>query len=218
MKKYDIILFDLDGTLTDPARGLVSGFVYALSKVGVPREKFGDLRRFIGPPLYEEWQSEFGFTAEESAHAIDVFREYYDIYGWWDNELYTGVREMLESLRASGKKIALATSKPEVTARKVLDLFDLTRYFDFIAGAVSGTDRHRKSQVIDYCLENLVARENLSRVILVGDRKYDSEGAAECGIDSLGVLWGHGTEQELRSCGFTYVDKTPTDVVKRLLI
>ena len=217
MKKYDIILFDLDGTLTDPERGLVSGFVYALTKMGISKERHGDLRRFIGPPLYEEWQSEFGFSAEESAHAIDVFREYYDIYGWWDNELYVGIPEMLKSLKENGKIIALATSKPEITARRVLDLFGLTQYFDFIAGAVSGTDRHRKAQVIDYCLKSLNVGADTSHVILVGDRKYDSEGAAECGIDSLGVLWGHGTVSELSNCGFTYIDKTPDDVLKRLL-
>ena len=217
MKKYGIILFDLDGTLTNPERGLVSGFVYALKKMGIAREKFGDLRRFIGPPLYEEWQSEFGFTPEESARAIDVFREYYDIYGWWDNELYDGIVNMLSTLRASGKRLAVATSKPEDTALKVLALFGLDKYFDFIAGAVSGTDRHRKSQVIEYCLENLGCAHSRSDAILVGDRKYDAEGAGICGIDSLGVLWGHGSREELVSSGFTFVAESTRDVLDMLL-
>ena len=217
MKKYGIILFDLDGTLTNPERGLVSGFVYALKKMGIAREKFGDLRRFIGPPLYEEWQSEFGFTPEESAHAIDVFREYYDIYGWWDNELYDGIVNMLSTLRASGKRLAVATSKPEDTALKVLALFGLDKYFDFIAGAVSGTDRHRKSQVIEYCLENLGCAHSRSDAILVGDRKYDAEGAGICGIDSLGILWGHGSREELVSSGFTFVAESTRDVLDMLL-
>lgn len=216
MKKYDVILFDLDGTLTNPERGLVSGFVYALSKVGIERERFGDLRRFIGPPLYEMWQTEFGFTPEESEHAIDVFREYYDIYGWWDNELYPGIKELLSSLRTSGKKLAVATSKPEVTALRVLRLFGLTEYFDFIAGAISGTERHKKSQVIEYCLENLGAADDRSLAILVGDRIYDAEGANEVGIDSLGVLWGHGSYEEITTCGFTYVAETAEDVLKKL--
>ncbi len=217
MKKYDIILFDLDGTLTDPARGLVSGFVYALSKMGVAREDFGDLHRFIGPPLFEVWQAEFGFTPEQSSHAIDVFREYYDIYGWWDNELYHGIKELLSSLRASGKKLAVATSKPEVTAKRVLKLFGLTDYFDFIAGALSGTERHKKSQVIEYCLESLGASAARERAILVGDRMYDAEGASECKIASLGVLWGHGSEEELATCGFTYVAADTSEVLNILI-
>ena len=217
MKKYDVILFDLDGTLTNPERGLVAGFEYALSKMGVAREDFGDLRRFIGPPLYEVWQAEFGFTPEESSHAIDVFREYYDIYGWWDNEVYFGIRDMLASLRGAEKKLAVATSKPEETAKRVLRLVGLTEYFDFIAGAVSGTERHKKAQVIEYCLENLGVKDSRCHAILVGDRMYDAEGALETGIDSLGVLWGHGSREELEKCGFTHL-ATDTNDVKNTLI
>ena len=217
MKKYDVILFDLDGTLTNPERGLGSGFVYALTKVGIPRENFGDLRRFIGPPLYEMWQEEFGFTPDASEHAIDVFREYYDIYGWWDNELYSGITDMLSALRGGGKKLAVATSKPEVTAKKVLSLFGLTEYFDFIAGAVSGTERHKKSQVIEYCLENLGVSDKRECAILVGDRIYDAEGAREAGIDSLGVLWGHGSYEEITTCGFTAFAKDTEGVCEKLL-
>lgn len=215
MKAYDYIAFDLDGTLTDPEHGLVSGFVYALNKTGIPKEDRGDLRRFIGPPLFECWQSEFGFTPEQSAHAIDVFREYYDVYGWWDNRVYDGVREMLEELRSAGKILALATSKPEETARKVLCRFGLDKYFHFIAGAVSGTERHTKSQVIDYCLEGLGSPDR-SRCILVGDRCYDAEGAVASGIDSLGILWGHGSEEEIAASGFTYSARTPQEVAELL--
>lgn len=211
MKKYSTILFDLDGTLTDPARGLVCGFEYALKRMGIAREEFGDLRRFIGPPLYEEWQSEFGFTPEESSHAIDVFREFYDIYGWWDNEPYGGIVEMLAALRAGGYTLAVATSKPETTAKKVLSLFSLDGYFDVIAGAISGTARHTKAEVIDYCLGALGVSER-DKCILVGDRIYDAEGAASCGIDSMGVLWGHGTEEEITASSFTYTARTPSDV------
>ncbi len=218
MKKYDVILFDLDGTLTNPERGLAEGFSYALSKMGVEHESFGDFRRFIGPPLYEMWQSEFGFSPEESSHAIDVFREYYDVYGWWDNEVYPGVPELLASLKGAGKKLAVATSKPEDTAKKVLRLFGLDKYFDFIAGAASGTERHTKAQVIEYCLENLGISDARDCAILVGDRMYDSEGAGKCGIDSLGILWGHGSLEELESCGFTHIAKSTEEVLELLLL
>ena len=215
MKKYDYIAFDLDGTLTNPERGLVFAFIYALDRMKVAKEERGDLRRFIGPPLYECWQSEFGFTPEESERAIDIFRKYYDVYGWCDNRVYRGVENMLKELKASGKILTVATSKPEITAKRVLSLFKLDKYFDFIAGAASGTVRHTKSEVIDYCLENLGSPEK-SECILVGDRKYDAEGASICGIDSLGVLWGHGTPEELSSAGFTYIVDAPCDVIKIL--
>ena len=114
MKKYDVIAFDLDGTLSDPAHGLIQGFVYCFKKLGIHYENENDLRKYIGPSLYEEWQEDFGFTPDEANDAIEVFREYYNIYGWWDNTLYDGIHEMLSSLKKAGKKIVLATSKPLV--------------------------------------------------------------------------------------------------------
>ena len=123
MKKYDVIAFDLDGTLSDPEQGLVDGFIYAFKKMGV--ENYGSrdsLRRFIGPSLYVVWQDEFGFNETTVVEAIEKFREYYNIYGWWDNKVYDGIREMLATLKAEGKTIVLATSKPEVFAKKILRL------------------------------------------------------------------------------------------------
>lgn len=210
MKDYDVIAFDLDGTLTDPERGLVEGFIYAFKKMGIT--DYGDrdsLRRFIGPSLYVVWQEEFGFNEETVVCAIEKFREYYNIYGWWDNKVYSGIFEMLEELRASGKTIILATSKPEGTALKIMKLFGLDKYFDFMGGA-AGDNRDHKWQVLEYSL-NAVGADR-SRAILVGDRIYDAEGAARCGIDSLGVRWGHGSLEELEAAGFTYLASTPNEV------
>ena len=216
MKKYDIIAFDLDGTLTNPERGLVASFVYALGKMGVDYGEKAKLKRFIGPPIYEEWQRCFGFTPEESTKALLVFREYYSVYGWWDNEIYPGVKEMLEKLKRAGKKIILATSKPEVFAKKILELFDISIYFDFIGGAATDKTRDKKSEVLEYGLQSIGARDR-SRVILVGDRIYDAEGAKICGIDSLGVLYGHGSEEEVRSGGFTLVANTVEEIADILI-
>ena len=212
MKNYDVIAFDLDGTLTDPENGLIEGFIYAFKKMGVA--SWGDrdsLRRFIGPSLYVVWQDEFGFHETTVVEAIEKFREYYNIYGWWDNKVYDGIHEMLATLKAEGKTIVLATSKPEDTAIKIMKLFGLDKYFDFLGGA-KGDNRDHKWQVLDYSL-NAVGADR-SKAILIGDRMYDAEGAKICGIDSMGVSWGHGSSDELESSGFTAIANTPEEVVK----
>ena len=216
MKKYDIIAFDLDGTLTNPERGLVASFVYALSKMGVDYGEKAELKRFIGPPIYEEWQKCFGFTPEQSSEALLIFREYYSVYGWWDNEIYNGVPDMLSTLKVAGKKIILATSKPEFFARKVLDLFDITKYFDFIVAAATDKTRDKKHEVLEYALTSLGVCER-SGCILVGDRTYDAEGAKICGIDSMGVLYGHGSKEEVYSSGFDFIAEPVEDIAKILL-
>lgn len=215
-KKYDIIAFDLDGTLSDPASGLVDGFVYAFKKMGVDYGEREALKRFIGPPLIETWMPEFGFSYEEAERAVILFREFYNIYGWWDNKIYPGIRELLAELKARGKTVVLTTSKPEDTAEDVLALFDIRKYFDFVGGASSHKTRERKSEVIEYVLDTLgvgKSAEERAKVVLVGDRVYDAKGAAECGIASVGVLWGHGSEREIAESRFTYTAKTPSDVL-----
>ena len=210
MKKYETILFDLDGTLTDPAKGLTLGFEYALRKMGMPRESREALRRFIGPPLLDVWQTEYGLTKAEAERMIAVFREYYDVYGWWDNTPYEGIREQLGILKSRGYRLLVATSKPERTAKRVLSLFALDKYFDFIGGAESGSERYTKTAVLKYVLESTGA--SLDGAILVGDRMYDAEGAREVGIDSLGVLWGHGSQEEIDSSGFAHIIKDVEDL------
>ena len=182
-KTYDIIAFDLDGTLSDPAKGLVDGFVYAFRKMGIDYGEREALKRFIGPPLIETWMPEFGFSFEEAERAVILFREFYNIYGWWDNKVYSGIYEMLNKLKVSGKRIFLATSKPENTAKKIMSLFELDKYFDFLGGA-SGDTRDHKWQVLDYSMKSIGAVPE--KTVLVGDRIYDAEGADKCGIDSFG--------------------------------
>ena len=215
MKKYDIIAFDLDGTLTNPERGLKESFAYALRKKNIRFSSKEELKRFIGPPLYEEWQRCFGLTPKESAEMLLIFREFFAVYGWWDNEIYPGVPEMLSELKKRGKTIILATSKPEIFAKKILDLFDISRYFDFVGGASTDKTRDKKCEVLEYSLGSVGVKDR-SRCILVGDRCFDAEGANICGIDSLGVLYGHGTEEEIASSGFTYIAKTTEEVLEIL--
>ena len=216
MKKYDLILFDLDGTLTNPESGLIKSFAYALSRMGIDCSDRASLGRFIGPPLYDEWQRVYGFSPEESGRALDYFHEYYEKDGWCDNVMYEGIPALLSGLRVAGKRIALATSKPEVFAKKILRLFGISQYFDFEAGAYSDRIRDKKWEVLAYALEQFpnIPKE---KCVLIGDRKYDSEGARICGIDAIGVLWGHGTEAELSESGFTAVFRSPQDLLTYLV-
>ena len=215
MSKYDVIAFDLDGTLTDPKEGLCSGFEYCFKKLGLPYASRESLSKYIGPSLFELWQEDFGLTPDESNDAIMVFREYYNIYGWWDNRPYDGIKEVLAALKASGKTLVLATSKPIETAISVLKLFKLDGYFDHLGGAYSHK-RDKKCEVLADSLTavgiDVTSREALERCILVGDRCYDAEGAKIVGIDSMGVLYGHGTESEIRESGFTLIAKDVEDI------
>lgn len=215
MKKYDVIALDLDGTLTNPERGLLSAFEYAFKKLGVTYESRASLKKYIGPPLYDQWQKDFGWSFDEASHAVDIFREYYNVYGWWDNEVYPGIEMLLSELKSRGKKLVVATSKPEETAKRVLRFFGLDEYFDYIAGASMNGSADLKWQILTRALDAVGAEKFGS--ILVGDRKYDAEGAKICGIDSLGVLWGHGSREELLNAGFEYVLETPASVTELLI-
>ena len=214
MAKYDLVLFDLDGTLADPESGLLKSFSYALSRMGVDCSDVQSLKRFIGPPLYDEWQRVYGFSAEESGRALDYFHEYYEKDGWCDSVMYPEIPSLLSALRGAGVRIALATSKPEVFARKTLRLFDIHSYFDFEAGAYSDRIRDKKWEVLAYALEQFpdIPRE---KCVLVGDRKYDAEGAHICGIDSIGIGWGHGSAEELSESGFVAVFQTKSSFLEQ---
>lgn len=216
MKKYDTVLFDLDGTLTDPATGLIKSFKYALDKMGVDYGAPETLTRFIGPPLYSEWQRVFNFTDAEVDLALKTFRAYYGEYGWWDNKIYDGIKETLSALKAAGLTLAVATSKPEIFAKKVLKLFEIDEYFDFVGAADTDRTRDKKHEVIDYVFSN-IGEEKRSRAVLVGDRRFDAEGAKLSGIDAIGVLWGHGTEEEIDAAEFNFKVKTPSDLIPLLL-
>ena len=207
---YDFILFDLDGTLTDSAEGIVNSVVYALEQKGIPYVNKQELRRFVGPPLQASFRDYCGFSEEEAKDAVRVFREYFTEKGIYENAVYEGVPEMLSSISKAGFKLAVATSKPEAFAKQILERFDLAKYFAVIAGAsMEGTD---KPTVIRQALSRLHT-EPSSRVLMVGDREHDILGAKEVGVSSLGVLYGYGSEEELEEAGADYIVKTPLGVL-----
>lgn len=215
MKKYSTVLFDLDGTLTDSAPGIINSVLHALDKFGISADP-SELRGFLGPPLDYSFSHFFGFSSDQTDAAIKYYREYFSVTGLFENEPYEGVEAMLAGLRASGRKVLLATSKPEVFAKRILDRFGLAQYFDLICGATMDTSRSRKSDVIRYALAES-GTTDLSDAIMVGDRHHDVDGARECGLDCIGVLYGYGSREELETAGATYITGT-VDELRDMLI
>lgn len=216
MKQYDVVLFDLDGTLTDPVEGITNSVAYALRKFGLEVPERKELHKYIGPTLAESFGEFCGFEGEQITRAIAYYREYYQPYGINQNLLYDGVEEMLKQLTNAGKKVLVATSKPEPFARKILEDFGLTKYFTYIAGANIDETRGEKAEVIEYALETCGITDR-ERVIMVGDRKYDVVGAQKNGLRCIGVTYGYGGREELEAAGAVCVAEGPMDVVKIIL-
>lgn len=196
----DYILMDLDGTLTNPKDGITKSVQYALKALNIIEEDLDTLTRHIGPPLKDGFMEYYGFTEEEANRAVEKYREHFKEYGIYENEVYKGIEELLSRLKRAGKTLLVATSKPEPLAKQILSHFHLDVYFDDICGATFDDFRSRKDEVIRYALEKNGITE-LSGVVMVGDRKYDVEGAKEVGIASIGVLYGFGSREELESAG-----------------
>lgn len=201
-KKY--ILFDLDGTLTDPSAGITGAVEYASAKFGIAVKNKNELNKFIGLPLWDSFEKYFGFTREQSVKAVSYYREYYKDKGIFENYLYEGIVDLLKALKADGRILIVATSKPAVFAVRILEHFDLAKYFDFTAGSELDGRRTEKSEVINYALGECGICD-LSEVIMVGDREHDIIGAKSAGICSAGVLYGFGDRAELTAAGADYI-------------
>ena len=210
-----IILFDLDGTLTDPGLGITNSILYALGEMGMEQPPREALYRFIGPPLVDEFQKVYGVSQETAYTMVKHFQVYFSDRGIYENNLYDGVPAMLERLKDAGCTLVLATSKPEVFAKRVLEHFDLMKYFDAAAGSTIDETRTAKAEVIAYALEKAGAGRETA--VMVGDRKHDVAGAKANGLRSLGVLYGYGSRQELTEAGADLLAETVPDVAEVLL-
>lgn len=210
---YKYILFDLDGTLTDPAEGITNSVAYALDKFGITVEDKTQLNVFIGPPLVDSFMNYYGLSEEDANRAVTYYREYFKPKGIFQNKMYSGVPELLQKLKADGKSVMLATSKPEVFAKDILAHFGIEQYFDFIAGATLDGTRSKKADVIAFALDSLGITEK-EKCLMVGDRNQDINGAKIIGINSLGVLFGYGSLEELQTAGATYIAQTVEDIIK----
>lgn len=208
---YDIVLFDLDGTLTDSGIGITNSVRYALEKEGVEVRSRDELFRFVGPPLIESFEQFYGFSHEKAVEATHIYREYYSEKGIFENSVYDGIEELLKKLCRSGKRLIVATSKPELFAKRILEHFSLSQYFEYIAGSNMDETRTGKVEVIRYALSSCGIK-NLSRAVMVGDREHDINGAHKTSLDSIGVLYGYGSREELEKAGATYIAETPAEI------
>ena len=213
---YKTILFDLDGTLTDPAEGITNSVAYALRKYGIEPPERRELYCFIGPPLADSFRKYYGFSEDEGQKAVEVFREYFRDRGIFENVVYEGIKDLLSDLKKAGKTVVLATSKPEIFAKQILERFDLIKYFDIVAGATFDESRVKKDDVIAYALEQL-ADADRSSMVMVGDREHDVKGAAVHGISCIGVLYGYGDREELENAGAKIIVQTVNELGEKLL-
>ncbi|MDD3361640.1 MAG: HAD family hydrolase [Hespellia sp.] len=209
---YHTILFDLDGTLTDPGEGITKSVAYALHKWGIEVKDRTTLYKFIGPPLIQSFEKFYGFSSEKAMLTTSYFQEYFRDKGIFENEIYPDTQDLLQKLKASGKKLMVATSKPEEFAVRVLEYFQIDSYFDVVAGAMMDETRTKKSEVIAYALEKAGVTD-LSGLVMIGDREHDVIGAKEVGIDSIGVLYGYGDRAELEQAGATYIAENATEIL-----
>lgn len=216
MKRYDIIIFDLDGTLSNSGEGITKSVQYALEKMGIIEENLDDLRHFVGPPMKEEMMRSYHFTEEQAAKAVRIYRERYTPIGIYETSLYNGVDELLKQIKKSGKVIALATSKPQAMAEEVLKYLKIDTYFDFVMGADMIGGKQSKEEVLN-ALFDILPEKDRTKMLMVGDTKYDVAGAKAVYIDCIGVSYGYGDKQEMLDDGAVTVVDTPLELLKYVM-
>ena len=198
MKKC--VLFDLDGTLIDSSEGIIKSILHTLNYYGMEPEDEGTLRKFIGPPLHESFSKYYGFTKEEAMNAVTVFRERYNVKGLFECSLYPGVKECLKKLREEGYLIGIASSKPEITCKRILEYHGVLDCFDEVSGASMDGKVETKIEVLKQLFARLPEIDK-SNVILIGDTIFDVKGANEAGLKTIAVSFGFGDADEMVKAG-----------------
>lgn len=214
MIKY--ILFDLDGTLTESAPGIIRSVKYALARMEIEDYDEDTLRKFIGPPLLESFEEHFGMNEQQAQRAVGIYREYFSEKGLFENAVYGGVRECLKRLKESGLRLAVATSKPQVFCDRILEYFGLTEYFEVIVGVPLGDLKMTKTEVIAEALSRFGV-VNKAEAVMVGDRFYDATGALENGIGCIGMSYGYGSKEELLSAGAQKICGSAEELTEAIL-
>lgn len=207
---YTHVFFDLDGTLSDSQTGIINAIRYALRSQNLPTD-IGDARRFLGPPLIDSMQNYLGHDRETAVVLVKQFREYYGSKGLFENTLYDGIQELLESLNNSGVRCILATSKGEPFALRILEHFGIRDLFSFVAAAALDGSRDAKADVLRHALNN-TDLHNPAQAIMIGDRKHDVIGAHAVGLQCAAVLYGYGSREELENAGADHIIPTVADL------
>lgn len=218
MKEYQYILFDFDGTLFNTSEGVFKSFdkVVEQYKLDIPDKSI--YNTMIGPPLRESFSRVFKLPEEELVPAMAVYRKNYTASGMFEVKVYDGVVSLIEKLRKAGKKVFVATSKPEVFAKQILERQNMLGLFDFVGGSdLDEAKRVNKVDVIRYVIKENGLEDKKDECVMIGDTHFDIEGAKAAGLDSIGILYGFGKRKELEDCGATYIEETPQDVEKLLL-
>ena len=205
------IFMDLDGTLTNPKIGITKSIQYSLDSFGIREDDLDNLTRHIGPPLIDTFREYYGFDENKTKLAMKKFKERFEEIGWCENEVYEGMEETLKAFQSAGKKLIVATSKPEYMAKKILDHFNLSQYFIDICGSERDGSRSKKHEVIQYAIDKN-AIKNKEDIIMVGDRSYDILGAKRVGIQSIGVLYGFGCLTEFEDANADFIVQTVSEL------
>ena len=216
MDKYKVILFDLDGTLSDPKVGITKSVQYALHKMDIVESNIDKLECFIGPPLQVSFAEYYNFDESNSQKAIALYRERFKEKGMFENELYSNIPLLLKSLKDQGFTLVIATSKPTVFAEQILKYFNINQYFELIVGSNLDGTRASKTEIIQYILDKYTAYKPRD-FIMIGDRKHDIIGSINTGIDSIGVTYGYGSFEELRHANPTFIVDN-VDQIKDILM
>lgn len=209
----NIALFDLDGTLTDPAVGIVNSLRHGMEAVGIDPEQFLPLEQFIGPPLQESFAA-MGLDPAGVTAAIAGYRERFAVSGIFENRVYDGIVDILTALASAGWELAIATSKPEPFTTRILDHFELTPFFSVMAGATMDGKRRHKRDVIEHALAQLRWDANAAgRTVMIGDRNVDIAGGAAFDLTTIGVAWGYGSVEELIEAAPSAMAAVPGDLL-----
>ena len=216
MKKFDLVIFDLDGTLTDSRLGITKSVSHTLTEMGINPPPLEELEQFIGPPLVDSFRGYYKFSESDSEKALKIFREYYAKNGLYENMPFHNINTLLSSLKEKGIKLAVATSKPQVFSEKILDHFLLSQYFDVVIGSSLDNTLYHKNKIISETLKRFpeIPRD---RAVMVGDRKFDIDGARENGIAAIGVNYGFAAPGEIEAASPDYTANGVEDLFKILL-
>ena len=212
MTKYDYVIFDFDGTVVDTGEGIIKSLQYSFEQMGREVPDMSDLKKFIGPPVYYSYTHFYGVSEDEVGEYIKKYRERYKVRGIYECELYRGMKELLYELKCRGVKLGIASSKPEHLIYSVADYLEITDMFDAIVGVqIDDSNHSTKTGLVLDAMEKLGATDK-TKVLMVGDRCFDIDGASGAGVASCGALWGYGNEEEFRAYNADYIISEPSEI------